>query len=91
MDTKIAHKIEMHNMMVELVTKDTSPDTSRFKKSLRDQLLVARAELIEHLMHLEPENPNYEAIVQTINTFRQPVPFSPKLKWLPYDAHKPEN
>ena len=91
MDTQIAHKIEMHGLLLELLQKNCNPDTDKFKIALRNQLLVLRAELIDHLNELEPDNPNYEAIVQTINTFRQPVPFSPKLKWLPYDAHKPEN
>ena len=91
MDTKIAHKIEMHNLMVQLLSKSSDQDGSKFNISCRDQLLGIRADLIKHLNNLDSDNPNYEAIVQTINTFRQPVPFSPKLKWLPYDAHKPEN
>ena len=91
MDTQIAHKIEMHKMLFDLLPKSSFPDTDKFVIALRNQICQLKAELIEHLNHLEPENPNYQAIVQTINTFRQPVPFSPKLKWLPYDAHKPEN
>ena len=91
MDTQIAHKIEMHNLIVQLLSKSSEQDGSKFNNSCRDQLLGIRADLIKHLNSLDSDNPNYEAIVQTINTFRQPVPFSPKLKWLPYDAHKPEN
>ena len=88
MDTKIAHKIEMHNLKVQLINKTSEQDGSKFNISCRDQLLGVRADLINHLNSLEPDNPNYQAIIDTIHTFKQPIPFSPKLEWLRSDQRQ---
>jgi hypothetical protein len=73
MDSQIEHKLEMYNMIFELLTKDTSPDKSKFKQALKNQLLIARAELIEYLLKLDSDNPNFIAITDTLNSMRPPL------------------
>ena len=70
MDSQIEHKLEMYKIMFELYSKDASPDKSKFKQALNNQLLIARAELIEYLLKLDSGNPNFIAITDTLNSMR---------------------
>ena len=82
MDTKVAHKIEMHKMLVSLLEENNS--CPKFKQSVTSQLHELRGNMIDSLTNMDHETESFKQIIQTLDTYTlPPLQLSPKPKWRP--------
>ena len=82
MDTKVAHKIEMHKMLVSLL--EDKPTCPKFKQSVTSQLHELRGNMIDSLTNMDHETESFKQIIQTLDTYTlPPLQLSPKPKWHP--------
>ena len=82
MNTKVAHNIEMHRMLVSLLEDNhTCP---KFKQSVTSQLHELRGNMIDSLKDMNSETETFKQMIQTLDTYTiPPLQLSPKPRWRP--------